>query len=39
MLDKTIKEGYLIHVAIPYIHNLYSTITKKLQKMLINNNS
>lgn len=29
MLDKTIKEGYLIDVAIPYSHNLYSTITKK----------
>jgi hypothetical protein len=39
MLDKTIKGGYLIDVAIPYCHNLYSTITKKLQKIQINNKS
>jgi hypothetical protein len=37
MLDKTIKEGYSVDVAIPYSHNLYSTITKKLQKIQINN--
>jgi hypothetical protein len=32
MLDKTIKEAYLIDAAIPNSHNLYSTITEKLQK-------
>jgi hypothetical protein len=32
MFDKTIKEAYLIDVAIPKSHNLHSTITKKLQK-------
>jgi hypothetical protein len=32
MLDKTIKEAYLINVAIPKSHNLFSTIIQKLQK-------
>jgi hypothetical protein len=32
MLDKTIKEAYLIDVAIPNGHNLYSIITEKIQK-------
>jgi hypothetical protein len=32
MLDKTIKEAYLIDAAIPSSHNRYSTITKKPQK-------
>jgi hypothetical protein len=32
MLDKTIKDAYLIYVAIPNSHNLYSKITEKLQK-------
>jgi hypothetical protein len=31
-LDKTIKEAYLIVVAIPNSHSLHSTITEKLQK-------
>jgi len=39
MLDKTMKEGYLIAVEIPYSHNLYSIITKKLQKIQINSKS
>ena len=32
ILDKTIKEAYLVDVAIPNSHNLHSTITQKLQK-------
>jgi hypothetical protein len=32
ILDKTIQEAYLIHVAIPNSHHLYITLTKKLQK-------
>jgi hypothetical protein len=32
ILDKTIKEAYLIVVAIPNSHSLHSTITEKLQK-------
>jgi len=32
MLDKTTKEAYLIAVTMPNSHNLYSTITEKLQK-------
>jgi hypothetical protein len=32
MLDKTIKEVYLIDAAIFSSHNHYSTVTKKLQK-------
>jgi hypothetical protein len=32
MLDKVIKETYLINVAISNSHNLYSTIKEKLQK-------
>jgi hypothetical protein len=32
MLEKTVKEAYLIDVTIPYSRNLCSTITKKLQK-------
>jgi hypothetical protein len=32
MLDKTTKEAYLTDVLIPNGHNLYCTITKKLQK-------
>jgi len=32
LLDDTIKEAYLIDLAIPDSHNLYSTITKRLQK-------
>jgi hypothetical protein len=31
-LDTTIKEAYLIDVAIPNSHNLHSTIAKKFQK-------
>jgi hypothetical protein len=31
-LYKTIKEAYLIDVAISNSHNLYCTITKRLQK-------
>jgi hypothetical protein len=30
--NKTIKEAYLIHVPIPNIHNLHSTIAEKPQK-------
>jgi hypothetical protein len=30
--DKTIKEAYLIDVAIPNSHDLICTVTKKLQK-------
>ena len=32
LLDKTIKEAYLIDVAISNSHNIHSTITEKLQK-------
>jgi hypothetical protein len=32
MLDKTIREAYLIDAAIPSSYNLYITITKKLRK-------
>ena len=32
LLDETIKEANLIDVAIPDSHNLYSTITERLQK-------
>ena len=32
MLDKNIKEAYVIDVAIPNSHHLYSTIIEKLQK-------
>jgi len=32
MLDKTVKEAYLIHVAIPSSHKVHSAITEKLQK-------
>ena len=32
ILDKTIKEAYLIDVAIPNSHNFHSTITEKFQK-------
>jgi hypothetical protein len=32
MLDKTTKEAYLIAVTMPNSHNLFSTITEKLQK-------
>jgi hypothetical protein len=32
VLDKTITEAYLKDVALPHSHNLYSTITEKLQK-------
>jgi hypothetical protein len=32
LLDETIKEEYLIEVVIPDSHNLYSTITERLQK-------
>jgi hypothetical protein len=32
ILDKAIKDVYLIAVAIPHSHNLHSTIIKKLQK-------
>jgi hypothetical protein len=32
LLDRTIKEAYLIDVAIPKSHSLYSTIIEKLQK-------
>jgi hypothetical protein len=32
MIDKTIKEAYLIAAAIPDGHNLCSTIAEKLQK-------
>jgi hypothetical protein len=32
ILEKTIKEAYLLDVAIPNSHNLQSTITEKLQK-------
>jgi hypothetical protein len=31
ILDKTIKEAYLIDVATPHRHNLHSTITEILQ--------
>jgi hypothetical protein len=33
MLDKILKEAYLIDEAIPNSHNLQSTITKKLQSI------
>jgi hypothetical protein len=32
ILDKTIKEAYLIYAAIPSSHRLHSTVTKKLRK-------
>ena len=32
MLDKTIKEAYLKYIALPHIHNLYSTIAEELLK-------
>jgi hypothetical protein len=32
MLDKPINVAYLIDVAIPISHNLYETITAKIQK-------
>jgi hypothetical protein len=32
LLDETIKEEYLIDVAIPDSHNLYNTNTERLQK-------
>jgi hypothetical protein len=32
MLDKTIKEAYLIDAAVPSSHNYYSTVIKKFQK-------
>jgi len=32
LLDETIKEAYLIDVAIPDSHKLYNTITERLQK-------
>jgi hypothetical protein len=32
MLDKNIKEAYVIDVAIPNSHHLYSTIIEKLQE-------
>jgi hypothetical protein len=32
LLDRTIKEAYLIDVAIPKYHSLNSTIIEKLQK-------
>jgi hypothetical protein len=32
LLDRTIKEVYLIDVAIPKSRSLYSTIIEKLQK-------
>ena len=32
--DKTIKEAYLIDVAIPNSHNLHNTIIEKLQKYI-----
>jgi hypothetical protein len=31
MLDKIIKEAYVIDLAVPNSHSLYSTITEKLQ--------
>jgi hypothetical protein len=31
MFDNTIREAYIIDVAIPGRHNLYSTITEKFQ--------
>jgi len=32
ILDKTIREAYLIDVAVPNSHNLHNNITEKLQK-------
>jgi len=32
ILDKAIKEAFLIDTAIPNSHNIHSTITEKLQK-------
>jgi len=34
MLDKTIREAYLIYVAIRISHNFHSTITERLQKCM-----
>ena len=34
LLDKTIKQAYLIDVAIPNRHNLHHIITKKLKKCI-----
>jgi len=32
ILDKTIREAFLIDVAVPNSHNLHNNITEKLQK-------
>lgn len=32
IIDKTIKEAYLIYVAVPSSHQLHSAIIEKLQK-------